>query len=205
MHAPSRLTDIYFTGNDTGYIPGGSNALFKTTDGGHTWAQVTPITGFNIVMSGSYIPFFINDGAGWVSDGHGIFYSNGSVNSWAASSGVPTSSTGLMPIFALNADIVYTAIAGANPLRLYKSTDGGIHFSQAATINAKAGYPDIYFTDTNTGWICGAREIFATTDGGLTWAPVVSLGQTSPIEIHFTDSNHGWACCGDGSILIFRR
>jgi uncharacterized protein (TIGR03437 family) len=70
-------------------------------------------------------------------------------------------------------------------------------------------FEDIFFTDKNHGWAAGTRtfspqlwgqEIFATQDGGQTWASQFERALTSGSSSHlrldsisFADANNGWA------------
>ena len=202
------ITDIYFTGNDTGYIPAGKNALLRTTDGGHNWETVAAVTGLNL-GPGNFIPFFINGTTGWISDGHTIFHTMGSVNSWDSSENFPIQSSvgGYITLAATDANVVYATVGTiSSTLVVYKSIDGGVHFSPAGEVaSSNQGYPDIHFIDANTGYLCTNTSIFATSDGGANWTKVVTMANDYLTEIHFIDRDHGWACGNKGSILIFKR
>ena len=207
MNAPMPLTDIYFTGNDTGYVPAGKNALLRTTDGGHNWETVGPVTGLNL-GPGNFIPFFINGTTGWISDGHTIFHTMGSVNSWDSSKNFPIqpSINSYITLAATDANVVYAAVKAITSTSVYKSIDGGVHFSLAGEVaSSTQGYADIHFINANTGYLSTNKSIFATSDGGANWTKVVTMANDFVTEIHFIDSDHGWACGTKGCILIFKR
>jgi hypothetical protein len=205
MNASSPLTNISFSGNDTGYIPSGKNSLFRTTDGGHNWEALTPVSGLELI-DGYYFPFFINGTTGWISDKARIFHNNGSVNEWEACAFFEHRNNGYLTIFAADSNIIYAAEATRNQMSLFKSLDRGRHFSLAATISLSFGsYPDIHFTDINTGYLVNYQHIFTTTDGGVSWNRVVLMSKGFLTKIYFTDANHGWACGNDGTVLIFKK
>lgn len=201
----SPLCDLYFTGNDTGYIPTGKNTLYRTIDGGHNWGIVDPIHGLSFTST-HFIPFFINGHTGWISDGQNLFYSLGSVNSWSGATGLPDyRDSETMAISAVDANVVYTTILKNSTVSIYKSNNGGMSFSLANQIAAPSlGYTDIQFIDANLGYISSGNKIFATTDGGTNWQKVVS-GPGIILEVDFADRNHGWACGEHGLVLIYKK
>ena len=200
-----RISDIYFTGNDTGYIPAGINALLQTVNGGISWPYVKPINGLNLGGAGLYTPFFINGTTGWVSDGNAIFRTNGSINNWIKCGFVSLPNQTNISIFALSPDIVYIGTGDQGHAIIYKSVNGGKDFYATGSLDSdNPGYVDIHFTDEKNGYVSANKKIYQTTDGGTTWKNVVSLGESNIVEIHFTNADHGWAC-GNGTILIYNK
>ena len=208
-NAGDRISDIYFTGNDTGYIPAGANNLLQSLNGGVSWQYVKLITGLSLGGSGLYTPFFINQTTGWISDGETIFRTNGSISSWVKCGFVSNPASSInntnISIFAPTSDIVYIGTSDLSHAIIYKSVNGGKDFYLTGSLDSNnPGYVDIHFTDVNNGYVSANRKIYQTTDGGTTWKNVVSLGESNIIEIHFTDANHGWAC-GNGTVLIYKK
>lgn len=63
-------------------------------------------------------------------------------------------------------------------------------------------YYSIYFSDRNTGWICGYDgTIKKTIDGGKTWQLQQSGVSSNLWDISFVDGLHGWIC-GTGNTLL---
>jgi photosystem II stability/assembly factor-like uncharacterized protein len=53
---------------------------------------------------------------------------------------------------------------------------------------------DIYFLNSQTGWMVGGNgDIVKTTDGGDTWVVQANPAQYTLATIHFSDANNGWA------------
>ena len=198
--------DIYFTGKDTGYIPTG-NSLLHTTDGGQTWTNVNPITGLNLTVTRQPIPYFINETTGWISDGATVFKTNGSIHSWTQCIfDIPPSGAHFITLFANSSNIVYAGLYSGTGAVIYKSINGGSNFSLLTEFSSSSGgFADIHFSDDNNGYLSIGNKIYATTNGGISWTNVVTLGNGKLTEIHFTDANHGWACGDSGTILIFKK
>jgi photosystem II stability/assembly factor-like uncharacterized protein len=195
-------SDIYFTGNDTGYIPA-DNKLMRTVDGGLTWAAVSPVTGFP--AGGVYKGvFFLNANIGWITIDNRLYRTNGNAGNWLqAGFATAPASTNAAAIYAADAATVYAGFASG----VYKSTDGGTNFVKLPLeINNSSGnaFVDVHFVNSSTGYVCCARKIYKTMDGGNTWQTVVALGKGEIVEIHFTDASHGWACGSDGIVLLLR-
>lgn len=56
---------------------------------------------------------------------------------------------------------------------------------------------DVFFLDTQTGWLCGASGvILKTTNGGTNWTPQNSGLTRGLYSIHFINSNTGWIVSG---------
>ncbi|MEO8446021.1 MAG: YCF48-related protein [bacterium] len=62
---------------------------------------------------------------------------------------------------------------------------------------------EIYFTDTNTGWLCGNGGLIKkTTNGGTNWSTQTS-GTTEVLwALHFVNSSSGW-CVGNNGIILY--
>ncbi|KXK04228.1 MAG: BNR repeat-containing glycosyl hydrolase [Acidobacteria bacterium OLB17] len=55
---------------------------------------------------------------------------------------------------------------------------------------------DIFFQNSETGWITGTDgTLLRTDDGGRTWLPVQKFTTDSILQIYFTDPSTGWMLC----------
>ena len=71
------------------------------------------------------------------------------------------------------------------------------------TVNSGTGntLTEVYFVDTNTGWISGSGGlIIKSTDGGSTWSNQTSNTFQTLWALYFIDQNTGWVI-GDGGII----
>ncbi|HLM95808.1 MAG TPA: sialidase family protein [Acidimicrobiales bacterium] len=116
------------------------------------------------------------------------------------------------------------ASAGSQAKALYRSSDGGEHWSLAAAANAPVltggrvlpsggglsseGYVTPYslahenlaVLTTKDAWLFPDRSgVFETTDGGHTWGVVAGLDKSGLVDggsgnVVFVDATHGWVC-----------
>jgi photosystem II stability/assembly factor-like uncharacterized protein len=203
MNSGGQVNDICFSDNNNGFAVTG-NGLNQTTNGGLTWAAVSPTTGL-ATTSGYSSVFFINSTTGWITRGIDIYKTNGNINSWTKSliTGIAPGGNGIVFLSAVSPTVIF---AGYDNGSIYKSTDGGITFTLAATLPPITyGLLDVHFLDANNGYCGYGSHIYKTTNGGVTWQPVVSLGSGSIVEIHFVDINNGWGCTTSGSVVRFHQ
>ena len=185
-------SDIFFTGNDTGYASSLLGKVFRTTNQGDNWQVLTTLSPFGDTYTTLY---FLNDQYGWAAFGSSIYKTNGNSANWKKCN-ITTTGT-VMSIFAITPTIIF---AGCNNGEVFKSTDGGENFALVKNFGGSY-FTDIHFVNEQTGYLSHGTKIYKTTDGGNSWIPVVALGQGMFIEIHFTDATHGWAC-GDKGLAM---
>jgi photosystem II stability/assembly factor-like uncharacterized protein len=165
-------------------------SVIRTSNGGANWYNATP-AGLSGVPTSS---FFLDAATGWVAvmgtdPAHGTLYhtSDGGVT-WTSAT-VPFGGGSLKffdplhgwELIGLNAGMSHEAVA------VFRSSDGGATWSQAIIDDPTvAGYSDslplvgdkngITALDASHAWVTGAQPssdfiyIYATQDGGTTWA-----------------------------------
>lgn len=159
------LRDGWFFDSNNGYAVGDQSFLngiiTRTSNGGLNWSTTTlPSTSINSI-------FFLNSNTGFAVGAYlssGFKTTNGGLN-WTTMTMGGTDQ--FQDVFALDANNIY-AVGGKN---LYKSTDGGVTWTNSQTSISYASHFSVYFKDVNTGFIGGDAGGFqVTTDGGITWA-----------------------------------
>ncbi len=208
-------------------------SIFTTNNGGASWKRVVDPYMDNLMMSCYKTGMvFFDANRGWVTiDCHGVkpgldFYTTADGgNTWQA---VSLPSPGVEPGYFNNMDnacgldgIVYAA----NPLLtvsvtcmhygisdpnrwLYSSINNGTTWSWHAT---PGGYGETFFLTPTQAWFLGhikqqdgyANTLYATSDGGVNWAPVknVNWGGTP----QFVDAQNGWLIAEAGPETAFVR
>jgi photosystem II stability/assembly factor-like uncharacterized protein len=208
-HGPVWIDTLQMTSATTGWAliwPSNPNdrqalAAARTTDGGRTWTIVTPPAAGSALATGQALLDAVTAERAWfavptsTSGPAGKTLVFGTVDggqSWQRSAGIPE---GYDPV-AL--DFVSPsrgwlleslgAAMGQNPVRLYRSTDGGARWSLVASSRRMAGGPatpsglplycdkaGLAFASARTGWITGfcnslSDAVLVTRDGGARWA-----------------------------------
>ena len=198
------LTSVHFVDASNGFIVGQDVAL-KTTDGGTNWTSMySNASGktFNQVQ-------FFTAQKGYMME-QGILYitTDGGAN-WSTSRVRPALET--RKFIFTDENTGYAIQVGLGTGNAYKSTDGGLNWTQLTTPppppNTGVEYKDVHFLNNNQGYIVGKNGlIIQTTDGGVTWTQVNQLANKSTrspnvTSITFRNSNKGYAIEAQGKLL----
>jgi photosystem II stability/assembly factor-like uncharacterized protein len=190
---PKNGDTVYVAAQGPLWAPGGDRGLYKTTDGGKTWAQVLKIsenTGVSdvildprnpeIIVATSYQRrrhfFTLIDGG----PESAIHRSTDGGKTWKkVTTGLPDEQLGRigLAISPVNPDILYANVEAANRKGgIYRSSDNGVTWEKRADYNAGAMYyGDIYADPANVDRVYIPDVIFQVSDdGGKT---MHSLGQ----------------------------
>ena len=193
-----RVWDISFINDSLGWFVSGSK-IYNTTNGGNTWAieaDILDISEFNSMQ-------FTSQDRGWAGGYIGLYKTEDGGNSWTE-------------IFPLGNDIYPQRIFFLNDLEgwiitygseIFKTTDGGTsRIDQSISTPQDFIYSDIYFVDSNTGWIVGENYSFGsivlhTINGGSDWE-IIDFPTSQPLSrVLFRNKNIGWIIAYSGAIL----
>ncbi|HRG59827.1 MAG TPA: YCF48-related protein [Bacteroidia bacterium] len=186
----SVINAVHFINQTTGWFTGASSDIRKTTDGGITWVQQSSGVG-----SGNNDIWFKDANNGFVIGNNGILRktTNGGSTWQTIASGVTVT---LRRLFFANNNLGFVACGNGQILR---TTDGGNTWNIITT--GAGGINDIFFADSNTGFISSSNNLYKTSDGGVTWSPITT-GATNPIlRIFFTNINIGYLTVGGQGIF----
>ncbi len=178
------LTALEMLDATTGWGIGGTGSLgdhvLRTTDGGLTWADVTPPE-----------PAITAPAFTLAIDAHGHF---------------PDADTAWV-VYGLADTSAPTAI------QVWHTTNGGAAWTGSEPIDASDlgvsdffAPSDLHFVDAQTGWFLAHLgvgmnhdyiAVYATTDGGANWAPVLGPQSEGPQScgktgLRFVDAQNGW-------------
>jgi photosystem II stability/assembly factor-like uncharacterized protein len=176
-------------------------AVARTTDGGRTWTDVTPTAAVRALGTGQALLQSATAELAWfavptsTSGPAGKTLVFGTVDggrSWRQSAGVPDGDDPVALDFVSPRRGWLLESLGAamqqNPVRLYRSADGGARWSLIALSPRMAGDPPtssrlplycdkdgLAFTSARTGWITGycnslSDAVLVSRDGGAQWA-----------------------------------
>lgn len=189
-----RHDDIYFTDPTNGWASQNNN-IYRTTNGGVSWTTNLTLAGTHfrsITFATPKVGFAGNLGVGSydvnVSNTNIMYRSYDGGVTWANVPGFAEAGMkGLCSFYVLNSNVIYGAGRVRGPAFVIKSLDGGTNWTlqNLTASNLMNSIMDIYFRDTNTGWVVGLDtnqyfsppyfgRIARTTNGGASWQTQVT-------------------------------
>lgn len=205
------LQDLDFTSATNGYTVGWAGNVWKTTNAGDNWTQIT-IPGNPGTRNFNGCHFF-NDNTGIIVGGN---ESNDAIRTILKTTdgGANWSivSDNLAPwLRAVHFADNSTGYAVGDQGTILKSTDGGNNWS---VLNLSGGvasrqYNDVYFLNATTGIVVGGWEtndsistILRTTDGGANWSVIMDNVGSMLNGVYFYSATDGYVV-GDDGVIYF--
>lgn len=184
----SNIYDIFFTTPMLGCVTT-NQGIFKSTDGGITWASLNFInTPYNIGGSGNRYCFVGTDNRIHYTTNGTDFFSN---TYTLANPNIQ--SLVFSDCFFANPTLVY-ACSGRY---IYKSFNGGASFDSVYSFPVGTLSFALSFTSSTDGWAMRSTGLFKTTDGGLNWSlSSVFDGSATTGSVEFLNTNIGVASDG---------
>lgn len=174
-----RHDDIWFLDATTGWIVNGNGDVYRTQDGGDSWALLTYTGAYNRCVS------FTDAQNGWI----GLLYqlgedallhtTNGGAT-WEPVSLPEPKPVGMCGMQAVDGNTVCVVGAYYGYPRFVRTDDGGANWSVQDMSAYCGALVDTYWFDEQTGLVIGSTtpgstrraRILRTTDGGATWSIV---------------------------------
>ncbi|MDO5979403.1 YCF48-related protein [Flavivirga spongiicola] len=184
---PSDFFTVYFINENIGFATREHSNIYKTTDAGETWTEISGTT------DAIYDFHFLDENNGFITGDHGatfkttdggttwtrIFFQLGRIYN-----------TSMYGIYFQDANIGFATGARG---RIIKTIDGGSTWEQYSNYN---DFSQIQFLNSTTGYIQAWNNFYKTNDNGNTWDLIgaLSLGNTvSNGEFTFVNENIGYA------------
>ncbi len=184
------------TDPDIMYVGAPSGGLWKTTDGGNSWATTTdnlPSIGVSDIAIHPTNPdvIFIATGDGDARDTYsaGILKSTDAGATWTeVSLDLEISSQYIIRRMKINPDNPLIMIAATN-FGIIRSTNGGDNWETVASGHFKdlefmPGNPDVAYASTYE--YSGGAAIYRSSNGGDTWQQAIAIGESNRIEMAVT-------------------
>jgi photosystem II stability/assembly factor-like uncharacterized protein/PKD repeat protein len=160
------------------YIAAPSGGVWKTIDGGSSWAPLTdtlPTLGASciIVHPSSTNTIYVGTGDRDAGDapGIGVIKSTDGGATWSIiNSGMGNKTVGDMLMHPSNSNIMIAATSGG----IYRTTNGGSTWTK--TSGSSSHFKDLEFkpNDPNTVYAAAGSSFYKSTDNGVTWTSVSS-------------------------------
>lgn len=191
-----------------GYCADRSAKVYRTDDGGMTWAQMTVTAttpgGLNrIGMLNTTTAWIVGGMKNGTGNGTILYTSNGGFNWTEQTSGVNVHLYGVSVVSSSTVFACGTATGGAG--QILKTTNGGSSWGTqtSGTSNNLLG---ISMADANTGWCVGSGgTVRKTTNGGTNWTGQTASGMSDLWNVQAIDTSTayivGQTTGGYGAIL----
>jgi photosystem II stability/assembly factor-like uncharacterized protein len=161
----------------------GVNGLYKSTDAGQTWSIVTAGRCDDVVSSPT------SDTIMALGSGVGFQRSTNGGTSFTPISGLSLGTRNHLAICRNFPNILYMSTYAGSTIRVYKSTDAGLTFTQVSVgTNFSGGqaWYDFYMHvnpfDPNYAYV-GSIDIWRTTDGGNTFNNITNGYAGGPVHV----------------------
>lgn len=202
----SAVNDVYFRGNDKGYVLAGDR-VFTSTDGGQSWREekIFREGTFDSAIPEFYSLRFANKKKGWIvgslSEGEVIsdslmLQTDDGGTTWRKIQ-VPTTEE-LIHLDFINETKGWVVGAGGTILA---TADGGQTWKlqQSKTIGTLY---HVDFKTENLGWAVGTKgTILRTEDGGKSWATIKNSFPNTLLSVEFINEQNGWIV-GRGGVIL---
>lgn len=184
-----RLTSVFFTGVNTGYMVCGYGKIYKTLDGGYQWDTLAsyPDLWLSEVT-------FVDENTGFVAgEGNGsgaILKTNDGGMSWSR---IYESDKPVRGIHFIDENVGYGILYSS----IIKTINGGLEWIETSLSN-EGTLLDIFFVNQSVGYTCGFMgDFYKTTNGGETWIKLPTQFFNALLCMYFVDENTGYMS-GDG-------
>src|SRR5213594_4390689 len=156
----------------TGWSWVDSSELWRTTDGGAHWTNVSPPSLPGRLSPYTYSAYSLDATHAWVAEsspgagGVTTFRTIDGGKTWQEGASIGGQSPELFFIDQNHGWLLLPT--QGNSASLYSSDDAGLHWNFTSVRPTSVGPSTITFTSLTTGWISGGN-LMVTHDGGVTW------------------------------------
>ena len=174
------LHGVFFADASIGWIVGEEGRIYKTTDGGLTWAAQNSGTSAALLRVQ-----FLSTTTGWIVGGQGtILKTVDGGSTWTAQT---SGARGDLQRLSFVSSSTGWVISFDDVL---KTTDGGATWTPQPHGSIAGGLQAVSFITARRGWVGGSGEVLSTADGGATWSsrPAYIDSSGVPLTIGHSDA-----------------
>lgn len=191
-----QFNGIHIPAKDTAYLCGASGKVYKTTDAGASWIDISTTVSYDLL--GTY---FLNANTGFVYGNNGLIQktSNGG-QSWQ---NAPTGhSQAIRDMFFVDSQLGFAAGgSGTTTTYIFKTTNAGNNWSSIGLPNSNK-INALHFVNQDTGYaVCEQGIVMKTTNAGILWQNNQLSLNNNLKDIFFFDSENGLLCGSNGLIM----
>lgn len=188
---PSDYFTVYFINDSTGFATREHYDIYKTTDAGETWVEIS------IPGQAIFDFHFLDENNGFATGDHGAtFKTNNGGTTWEYiffQDGL-FGGTSMYGIYFQDNNVGY---ATGQRGRIVKTTDGGNTWTPHSI--SYIDFRQIQFVDNNVGYAQSRENFYKTIDAGVTWFLIGSLSLGTSVyssDFTFVNENLGYATTG---------
>lgn len=174
--------DVFFI-NNTGFAVGSN--IYKSSDGGESWAQLMAPSGPN---SGNLVSI------GMGNEKNAIFISSLAQLVTTHNGGASFTASTLPPSSLPDVFFIDSSVAYAVDNSVWKTTDGGDNWIKLHDFAPIHGWNSLFFINEQTGWVLKQGAFYKTTNAGIDWQRVntdtINLDQGG--AVFFLNSDTGY-------------
>ncbi|MEO1258683.1 MAG: YCF48-related protein [Bacteroidota bacterium] len=196
----STLTCVDFASENIGFVTGG-NKIYKTENGGDTWA--TSYTASDLVI---YEDIFVIDDETIIAVGKDLDSNQSAITKtenggtdWAEAT--ISNPSFLRSVFFISPEVGFCSGGGGTIL---KSINGGDSW-QALNTGTDLNLQSIFFVNEMVGIAVGgfpsSAVILKTQDGGFNWNPINSPSNNNLQSVYFSNQDTGYIVGWNGEIM----
>lgn len=214
-----RHDDVFFVNQDTGWVANNQGQIWRTNDGGNSWALQT-------TRSDTYFRClaFFDENLGFVGtlgkeswwagskNDTALYRTRNGGNTWEPVTTISGDTVvGLCGLQVVNDTVIVGVGRVGGPTVFVRSSDRGETWSSMSMATYAKTLIEPYFTSTDTGFVIGGTEegagpssgvILYTTNGGASWTNVKTTTKTNEWcwKIFFPSNNVGYVSLQSSTI-----
>lgn len=189
------ISAVHATSTSTAWAVGYSGQVLKTTNGGASWSNVNVGTTTNLSEV-----YFSDANHGWIlGNDKTVLRTIDGGNTWTPSAPATTNSNSFYQ--AVFIDNLTGWLTSGN--YFYKTTDGGISWTELPRVNSAVGYVSrVTMLNGSEGIFVGGRgSIARTTNGAVTWQGVAGNSKNYLTNMHFVNNTTGFVLGNDNTFM----